>query len=423
LKVLVVGSGGREHALVWKIKQSPLLREIYCAPGNAGIAGLAETAAIAADDVEGLCAFVLEKGIDLTVIGPEAALAAGLADRLQALGKDVFGVNAAAARLESSKEFAKRLMKKYHIPTADYAVFDDAEQAVAYVREKGAPLVVKADGLAAGKGVVVAMNEETAVSAVGAMLTDKMFGEAGGKVVIEEFLSGEEVSILAFCDGEHITPMVSAQDHKRAYDGDAGPNTGGMGAYSPAPVYTAELAAIVERDVLQATLAALKAEGIFFRGILYAGLMVTSEGPKVLEFNCRFGDPETQPVLARLKTDLLEIIQAILRGRLHEQKIEWHDEAAICVVMAAGGYPGAYEKGREISGLREAEAEGAVVFHAGTALKDGRIVSDGGRVLGVTAWAADLALARQKAYAALEKIDFPGGFYRRDIGHRALNRE
>lgn len=423
MKVLVVGGGGREHALVWKIAQSPRVDKIYCAPGNAGIATIAENVAIAADDVEGLRKFVNDNDINLTVIGPEAALAAGLTDVLKADGRAVFGPTQAAAEIESSKSFAKELMQKYHIRTAEAEVFTEIEPAVAYIKAKGAPIVVKADGLAAGKGVIIAQNEAEAVAAVTSMLEGNAFGAAGSQVVIEEYLEGEEVSILAFCDGKTIVPMVSAQDHKRAYDGDRGPNTGGMGAYSPAPAYTSQIAAFVMQHILQPTLKAMAAEGRSYQGVLYAGLMLTENGPKVLEYNARFGDPETQPVMMRLKTDIIEIIEAILEGKLDQINIEWYEQAAVCVVIAAGGYPGKYRKGDIISGIDDAEATGAKVFHAGTKIKEGDFVSAGGRVLGVTAMADNIAEAITKAYLAVDKISFADCFSRSDIGAKALNRE
>ena len=422
MKVLLIGSGGREHALAWKLCQSPRLHKLYIAPGNAGTAALGENVSLAGEDVPAVLAFVAEKDIDLVVVGPEAPLAAGLSDALVAAGRRVFAPSKAAASLEYSKEAAKRLMVKYGIPTAAYASFSDAEEAIAYIQKMGAPIVVKADGLAAGKGVIVAMSQEEAIAAVKDMLLDNAFGAAGSRVVIEEYLEGEEVSILAFCDGKNIVPMVSAQDHKRVFEGDQGPNTGGMGAYSPAPVYTPELAAVAYRDVLQKTIAACAAEGMPYCGVLYAGLMVTKDGLKVLEYNARFGDPETQAVLVRLKTDLLDIIDAVLAGRLDQIKIEWRNEAAVCVVMAAGGYPGRYAKGMEITGIAQAEALGATVFHAGTAMRDEKIISNGGRVLGVTALGTDIAAAVENVYNAVGKIHFDTCFYRRDIAHRALKK-
>lgn len=422
MKVLVVGGGGREHALVWKIAQSPKVDKIYCAPGNAGIASLAECLPIAAENIEAILSFVEEKDIDLTVIGPEAPLALGLTDELEKAGRIVFGPSKAAAAIESSKEIAKELMQKHHIPTAAYAAFSNSNEAIAYIRKQGAPLVIKADGLAAGKGVIIAMDEQTAIDAVKQMLEDDVFGLAGHRVVIEEFLEGEEVSILAFCDGYHIVPMASAQDHKRAYDDDLGPNTGGMGAYSPAPVYTQELAEIVEKTILVPSADALRAESRIYRGVLYVGLMITKDGPKVLEYNARFGDPETQPVLMRLKTDLIDIIYAILEGKLDEINIDWDEKPSVCVVIASGGYPGSYKKGYEINGLVTAESEGAVVFHAGTVIKNDKVLSSGGRVLGVTATGESIAEAIAKTYRAVEKISFEDSFYRKDIGYRALKR-
>ena len=422
MKILVVGGGGREHALVWKLSQSPLAEKIFCAPGNAGIEETAETVAIKADDIEGICKFVDEKQIDLTVIGPEAPLTAGLADKLEAAGHKVFGPQKAAARLEGSKEFAKDFLKKYAIPTAAYECFSDLGEALRYIEAAPLPMVIKADGLAAGKGVVIAEDMETAKRTATDMLEGNIFGSAGSRIVVEEYLDGEEVSILAFCDGEHIVPMVSAQDHKRAYDNDEGPNTGGMGAYSPAPVYTPELAKEVEKSILQATLNALKAEGIVYKGVLYAGLMITSKGPQVLEFNCRFGDPETQAVLARLDSDLVEIMLSVIDGTLDTAEIKWSGKSSVCVAVAAGGYPESYKKGEIINGLDEAAKTGAIVFHAGTKISGGNIVTDGGRVLGITALGGDTAEAIANAYVAAEKIDIKDAFYRRDIGKKALNR-
>ena len=422
MKILVVGGGGREHALVWKLSQSPLAEKIFCAPGNAGTAEIAETVVIKADDLDGICKFVEEQQIDLTVIGPEAPLTAGLADRLAAAGHKTFGPQKAAAQLEGSKEFAKDLLKKYAIPTAAYECFSDLSEALRYIESAPLPMVIKADGLAAGKGVVIAEDMATAKQTATDMLEGNIFGSAGSRIVVEEFLSGEEVSILAFCDGEHIVPMVSAQDHKRAYDNDAGPNTGGMGAYSPAPVYTPELAKSIEKHVLQATLAALKAEGIIYKGILYAGLMITNKGPQVLEFNCRFGDPETQAVLARLESDLVEIMLSVIDGTLDAAEMIWSEKSSVCVVVAAGGYPDSYEKGDIINGLDAAAKTGATVFHAGTKISGNDIVTDGGRVLSITALGDNTAAAIANAYEAAAKIDIKNAFYRRDIGKKALNR-
>lgn len=384
MKVLVVGGGGREHAIVWKLAQSPLVDCIYCAPGNAGIAQLADCVNIKAEDVEGLLDFALAEAVDMTVVGPEAPLAAGIVDKFEAAGLKIFGPSQRAALIEGSKALAKEIMYKYNIPTAKYADFTELDAALAYLEEQGAPIVIKADGLAAGKGVVVAMTLAEAQAAVRDMLSGNAFGQAGSRVVIEEFLQGEEVSVLAFSDGKTILPMVSAQDHKRVFDGDKGPNTGGMGAYSPAPVYTDVLAAEVLEKVLQPAVDGMAAEGRLYKGVLYAGLMLTPDGVRVLEFNARFGDPETQAVLMRLKSDLAEVMLAVIEGRLAEQKLEWYDEAAVCVVLASGGYPGSYKKGLAISGL-EAERLEVEVFHAGTKFVGQQVMTDGGRVLGVTA--------------------------------------
>lgn len=421
MKVLVVGGGGREHALVWKLKQSPRVKEVYCAPGNAGIAQMATCVNIRAEDVKMLLAFAREKGIDLTVVGPEAPLMEGIVEKFREAGLKIFGPSRRAAEIEGSKALAKEIMEKYNIPTARYAAFTDAAGAKAYIREHGAPCVVKADGLAAGKGVIVAMDEATALEAVETIMQERVFGDAGDKVIIEEFLEGEEVSILAFTDGETVIPMVSAQDHKRIFDKDEGPNTGGMGAYSPAPVYTPELAEIALRDILIPTVKGMAQEGRTYSGVIYAGLMVTKDGTKVLEYNARFGDPETQAVLVRLDTDLVDIIDAILEGRLARQEIRWKPEAAVCVVIAAGGYPGDYEKGKPISGLDSAGKK-AVVFHAGTKQVDGRIVTNGGRVLGVTGLGKTIAEAIANTYEAAQEIRFADMHYRKDIGYRALNR-
>jgi len=419
MKVLVVGGGGREHALVWKIRQSPRVREVYCAPGNAGIAREATCVNIGAEDITGLRDFAREKGIDLTVVGPEAPLNAGIADLFQEAGLRIFGPSRAAAEIEGSKVLAKEIMAKYGIPTADYAVFDRPEQAYAYIKQKGAPCVVKADGLAAGKGVVVAMDEQAALDAVRSIMVDRIFGSAGDRVVVEECLTGEEVSILAFTDGYNVVPMVSSQDHKRVFDGDQGPNTGGMGAYAPAPVYSPEVHRRTVEEILVPIVRALDAEGRTYRGVIYAGLMVTPKGPKVLEFNARFGDPEAQPVLTLLDTDLVEIMEAVLENRLDRVEIRWKKQASVCVVLASGGYPGSYEKGKVIRGLDQIP-EGVVVFHAGTAQKDGETVTAGGRVLGVTALGPDIPAAIEAAYAAAGKISFEGMHYRRDIGKKAL---
>ena len=421
MKVLVVGGGGREHSLVWKIAQSPKVKKIYAAPGNAGISQLAECIPIQPTQVDNLVDFAERYGIDLTVVGPEAPLVAGIVDKFQTRGLRIFGPSKQAARLEGSKAFAKELMREYGIPTAQFRVFNSPTKAISYIREKGAPIVVKADGLAAGKGSIVAMTEEEASEAVEKILVKRAFGEAGEKVVIEEYIQGEEASVLALTDGETIVPLVPSQDHKRALDGDQGPNTGGMGAYAPAPVITEKLMQQITRGILQPTVKAMADRGAIYRGVLYAGLIMTAEGPKVLEFNCRFGDPETQAQLPLMKTDLVDIILAICNQKLKDVPIQEEKKAAVCVVMASEGYPGAYEKGREITGLKQAEEmEGIVVFHAGTKRERRKVVTNGGRVLGVTAVADDISAAVNRAYQAVEKIKFHGAHYRRDIAFRAL---
>ena len=420
MKVLVVGSGGREHALVWKISQSPMVDKIYCAPGNAGIGEMAECVAIKAEDLDGLLEFAVQNEIGLTVVGPEVPLTMGIVDKFQEKGLKIFGPSGRAAEIEGSKTFAKDLMAKYGIPTAKYGAFTDAAEAKAFLAEVGLPCVVKADGLAAGKGVLICETKEEAETAVEDILVDNKFGNAGSRVVVEEFLTGQEVSMLAFSDGKTIVPMVSSQDHKRIWDGDKGLNTGGMGAYSPAPIYTADIHEIVVPQVLEATIKAMEQEGRPFAGILYAGLMLTADGPKVLEFNARFGDPETQAVLPRLKSDLVEIFLAIIDGRLAEMNIEWHEEAAVCVVMASGGYPESSDKGRDITALKEAEEAGAIVFHAGTKETDGNIVTNGGRVLGISALGKDIAEAIDNAYKGVKQITFENMQYRTDIGKKAF---
>jgi len=423
MKVLVVGGGGREHALVWKISQSPKVTKIYAAPGNAGIAGLAECAPIRAEDIPGLLAFAKTKAIDLTVVGPEGPLSMGIVDEFINAGLRVFGPSRKAAELEASKRFSKDLMKKYHIPTAEYEVFTDKAAAAAYVQKKGAPIVVKADGLAAGKGVVVAETVEEALKALDLIMTERAFGTAGDRVVIEECLKGEEASFMAFSDGRTVVPMASSQDHKRVFDADKGPNTGGMGAYSPAPIVTRQLERKVMDTIMIPTVRAMEKEGRFFKGVLYAGLMIRNGEARVLEFNARFGDPETQPIMARLDTDLIEIIEAILDERLSALTITWKPESAVCIVIASGGYPGKYEKGREITGLDKAAGiEGVMVFHSGTAMKSGKVVTDGGRVLGVTGLGSTVAAAIDHAYQGAREISFDGAHYRKDIGARALEK-
>ncbi len=418
MNILVVGSGGREHALCWAIAASPLCDRLYCAPGNGGIARDAECVAIAADDIGGIVAFCKEKGIDFVVVGPEGPLVAGLVDALGAAGVKAFGPRADAAVLEGSKGFTKDLCAKYGIPTAAYGRFPDAASAKAFVAEKGAPIVVKADGLAAGKGVIMAETEGEARAAIDDIFGGR-FGAAGAEVVIEEWLIGEEASFFALVDGDHALALAAAQDHKRVGDGDTGPNTGGMGAYSPAPVVTDDMAAQVMARIIEPTVKAMAAEGRPFRGVLFAGLMITDTGPQLIEYNVRFGDPECQVLMMRLKSDILPALIASADGQLKDFDLRWHDRPALTVVMAAKGYPGDYVKGTEIRGLDRVGGD-VQVFHAGTALKDGKVIATGGRVLAVTAMADTVADAQQKAYAATDAIDWPEGFCRRDIGWRAL---
>ncbi len=421
MKVLVVGGGGREHALVWKISQSPRVTKIYAAPGNAGMAQLAECVPIKAEDIPGLLSFARTQAIDLTVVGPEGPLSLGIVDEFTKAGMRIFGPSGKAAEIEASKRFSKDLMKKYHIPTAEYGVFTDRAAAEAYVREKGAPIVVKADGLAAGKGVVVAETIGEALKALDLIMSQKAFGKAGDRVVIEECLRGEEASFMAFTDGKTVVPMASSQDHKRVFDADKGPNTGGMGAYSPAPIVTKKLERKIMEQIMVPTVQAMEKEGRLFKGVLYAGVMINEGEAKVLEFNARFGDPETQPIMSRLDTDLIEIIDAIVDGRLSKIEIKWKTDSAVCVVMASGGYPGSYDKGKEIRGLDKAAArDNVTVFHSGTSLRNGKVVTEGGRVLGVTGLGPSVAAAIDKAYAAVRDISFDGAHYRRDIGARAL---
>ncbi len=423
MKVLVVGSGGREHALCWKLAQSPLLTKLWCAPGNAGIAAVAENVAIAAEKVDELVAFARTHAVDLVVVGPEAPLVLGLADRCRAEGIKVFGPSAAAAELEGSKGFMKDMAAKAGIPTAWYGRFTDLEKAKAFIRAKGAPIVVKTDGLAAGKGVVVAMDLDEALAAVDSMMGDKVFGDAGDELVIEEFLDGEECSFFALCDGTTALPLAAAQDHKRVGDGDTGPNTGGMGAYSPTPVVTPEIQDRIMATSILPLVRTMAAEGKPYTGVLFAGIMVTDSGPKLLEYNVRFGDPECQVLMARLKSDLLPVLLAGAEGRLAGITLDWRDEPALVVVMAAKGYPGAYDKNTVIGGLDAAGAvDGVTVLHAGTALKDGHVVATGGRVLGVTAIGATVSEARTRAYKAVDRLDWPQGFCRRDIAWRAVAR-
>jgi phosphoribosylamine---glycine ligase len=423
-KILVIGSGGREHTIVWKLSSSSKIGKIFCAPGNAGISRQAQCISIHAEDISGLANFAEKESIDLTVVGPEAPLSMGIVDIFQKRGLIICGPSAQAAELEGSKAFAKEFMKKYNIPTADHTTFSSPQQAKKHVKEHGTPLVVKADGLAAGKGVILAMTEKEALDAIDSIMIKKDFGAAGNKVVIEKLLRGEEASFLAFTDGETVVPMPSSQDHKAIYDGDQGPNTGGMGAYSPAPVVTPAISEKVMKKIMIPTIKGMAAEGRKYRGILYAGIMIKDGEPWVLEFNTRFGDPETQPLLVRMKSDLLPVLGATITGTLQEIKIEWDARPAVCVVMASSGYPGTYEKGEIISGLEAAEqVKEAFVFHAGTAWKNGNIVTNGGRVLGVTALGDTIREAINQAYKAVSTIAWKGAFYRKDIGSKALKRK
>jgi len=424
MKVLVVGSGGREHALCWSFAKSPLCSKLFCAPGNPGIAEVAECLPIKADQIDDLVNAAKDFDIDFVMIGPEVPLTMGLADKLRAAGVPCFGPSQAAAALEGSKGFMKDLCKRAGIPTAAYERFTDADKAKAYVQTQGAPIVIKADGLAAGKGVTIAQTIEEANAAIDDAMVGKAFGEAGAELVIEEFMTGEEASFFALTDGETAVPFTTAQDHKAAYDGDKGPNTGGMGAYSPAANVDEAMSARIMDEIITPTVKAMKDAGTPFSGMLFAGLMITAEGPKLIEYNARFGDPETQAMLPRLKTDLLALLFAVSKGVMNGFVMNWYDEACLCVVMAAKGYPAAYEKGSLIRGLEEAsKIEGGVVFHAGTARNEaGDIVASGGRVLGVTGWAPTIKEAQAKAYATVAKIDWPEGFCRSDIGWRAIAR-
>lgn len=428
MRILVVGSGGREHALVWKIAQSKLVDKIFCAPGNGGIAQLAECIDIKAEDISGLLEFARKEKIDLTVVGPEKALSLGIVDEFSKAGLKIFGPNKKAANLETSKVFSKELMAKYKVPTARFKIFDSPDEAKKHIEKIGAPCVIKADGLAAGKGVVVAKTVDQAKDAVTSMMRDKIFGDAGKKIIIEECLIGQEASILVITDSKEVLPLASAQDHKRIFDNDHGPNSGGMGAYSPASVVTVDMLEVIMEKIIYRAIDGLVKEGIDYRGVLYAGIILTKEGPKTLEFNARFGDPETEAILPRLKSDLVEVMLAASEGKLSRiRALEWDSRACICVVCAAGGYPGNYAKGKEIHGLDEAaKLDDVIVFHAGTreltnSLTYGRtIVTNGGRVLGVTGLGATIKDAINKTYAAVEKINFEGMHFRRDIGYKAL---
>ncbi len=424
MKVLVVGSGGREHSLCWAIAASPLCDRLYCAPGNAGIAADAECIDIAADDLDGLIAFVRDKEIEFVVVGPEGPLMLGLVDLLDALGVKSFGPTAAAAILEGSKGFMKDFCARHDIPTAAYRRFTEPEAARAWVEAQGAPIVIKADGLTGGKGVTVAMSVDEALAAIDDAMIDGRFGAAGAELVIEAYMAGEEASFFALCDGANALPLLSAQDHKAVFDGDKGPNTGGMGAYAPAPVMTEAMAETVMDTIINPTVAGMQAEGRPYKGVLYAGLMITEDGPQLIEYNVRFGDPECQVLMALLISDILIAMVAAYDGVLDSFDLRWREEAALTVVMAADGYPGAYEKGSEIRGLEAAADDHTVIFHAGTARgEDNRLLAIGGRVLNVTGMGASVRAAQANAYAAVDRIDWPGGFCRRDIGWRAVARE
>ena len=420
MRMLVIGGGGREHAIVWALKKSEKVKELFCAPGNAGIAQLAECVPIAVSEFDELVRFAKEASIDLVFVGPDDPLADGIVDAFEAAGIPAFGPDKKAAEIEGSKIFMKDLLKKYNIPTAKYETFTEYEAALSYLSTQSTPIVIKADGLAAGKGVTVAATMEEAEQALREAMVEKVFGEAGNQIVIEEFLEGQEMSILAFVDGETVKPMVPAQDHKPIFDGDKGPNTGGMGTYTPLPHIDPSIIDEAIRTIINPTAKAMVSEGRPFRGVLFAGLMITKDGPKTIEFNARMGDPETQVVLPRLKTELVDIVLAAMNGRLADMDIEWSDEAAVCVVLASEGYPASYPKGRVITGLSEAEAQGALVFHAGTAMKDGQFATAGGRVLGIVGLGADIAEARSRAYEAASVVQFEGKQNRTDIAAKAL---
>jgi phosphoribosylamine---glycine ligase len=420
MNILVIGSGGREHALCWKIKQSPKVKRLYCAPGNGGIAGIAECVDISVDDVELLLQFALRKQIDLTIVGPEVTLIAGVVDAFAQKGLKIFGPSKAAAELEGSKVFAKEFMHRRNIPTAVYKVFNDAAQALVFLQEAQFPLVVKADGIAAGKGVYVCADGPQAQKAIDEIMVQKIFGTAGNRVVIEECLQGPEASVLAVCDGKHFFVLPTAQDHKRIFDDDLGPNTGGMGAFSPSPLVTVEVLDQIITRIIEPTIRGMYQEGNPFKGVLYAGLMLTADGPKALEFNVRFGDPETQCILPRLQSDIIEMFLAACDGRLHEIKVHWDEQACVCVVIASGGYPGKYQNGFVISGLEEIKDQDTIIFHAGTKNDGGALVTNGGRVLGVSSLGRNLEAAAAKAYNAVCEIEFEHMFFRRDIASRVL---
>ncbi len=421
MKVLVIGSGGREHALVWKISQSQMVSETFCAPGNAGISDLANLVDIKADDVDGLLNFAREKKIDLTIVGPELSLTLGIVDLFEGAGLKIFGPSKKAAELEGSKAFTKNLLKKYNIPSANYELFTSSRSAGEYLKNQKFPIVIKADGLAAGKGVIICDSLESAEHAAEEILDKKKFGNAGNKIVVEEFLEGEEVSVLAFSDGKNIIPLEPAQDHKAIYDGNRGPNTGGMGAFSPAPIVTDTLAEEILENILKPTVNAMAQEGRTYKGILYAGLMIMQGEPKVLEFNVRFGDPETQPILMRMESDIVPLFLAAIEGSLESQKIKWHKDASVCVVMASAGYPNSYPKGEEILGVDKLKNKSnTVVFHAGTKIIDSKLVTNGGRVLGVTSLGVNVSEAIKNSYRAVSKISWENVYYRRDIGKKVV---
>ena len=421
MKVLVIGGGGREHAIAWKLSQSPRVDQIFCAPGNAGISGIAECINIKVDDIDSLLDFVKYNWIDLTVVGPEVPLTEGIVDTFVKEGRSIVGPDKAGARLEGSKIFAKDFMLRHGIPTAEYKTFNSYAQAEEYVRLKGAPIVIKADGLAAGKGVIVAATVEEATDALKLILKERVFGDAGNRVLIEQCLQGEEASFMILTDGKTVVPLATSQDHKQVFDGDSGPNTGGMGAYSPAPIVTESMRDEVMKDIIAPIMKGLQREGINYRGVIYVGLMICDGRPYVLEFNVRFGDPEAQPILARLDSDFFELLKATAEGRLRDVEVSWKDDASACVVLASKGYPGSYEKGKPITGLDSfKDDDNVVVFHAGTGLKESRIVTSGGRVLGVTALGKDIKTARDNAYKAIEKIHFEGMHYRKDIAEKAI---
>ena len=421
MKILVIGSGGREHALVWKISQSPKVSKIYCAPGNAGISQIAQCINISVDKITELADFAQETKIDLTVVGPELSLSLGIVDEFNQRGLKIFGPTKIATEIESSKVFSKNMMKKYHIPTADYATFNDMKEALTHIKKRQFPLVLKADGLAAGKGVFIVHGMEEAEASLDSLMNEKIFGDAGRQVIVEDFLEGEEVSVLAFSDGTNVIPMVSSQDHKKIYDHDQGPNTGGMGAYSPVPFYDENSKDEVLGQILKPIISGLKKEGREYKFVIYSGLVFTKNGIKVLEFNARFGDPETQVILPGMETDIVEIFMAVIEGQLPTIDIKWNNNSVVCVIAASGGYPAKYQKGKIISGLEKLEnKKDAYVFHAGTKYQDEKIVTSGGRVLGMTAWAENISDAKKKAYESIKKIDFKDMYYRKDIAQKAM---